>query len=83
MARGFESKSVADQQELADSPFRGRREQDPDPAVVNKRRGLELALADVRTKLGTAQADGHRQMLLRAEAALEKDLKALSPRASS
>jgi hypothetical protein len=83
MARGFESKSVADQQELADAPFRGPRENDVDPAILSKRRGLELALADVRNKLGSAHADGHRQMLLRAEAAIEKDLEALAPKVSS
>jgi hypothetical protein len=82
MARGFESKSVADQQDQADPPFPGRREE-IDPVVVVKRRRLELALADVRRKIESAQAEGHRQMLRRAEAALEKDLKALAPRASS
>jgi hypothetical protein len=76
MARGFESKSVADQQELADAPFRGRKP-DGDPALLARRRRLELALADVRVKLASAQVDAHRQMLRRAETALEKDLKSL------
>ena len=76
MARGFESKSVADQQELADPPFRERRE-DVDPLLVARRRKLELGLANVKGQLASAQADGHREMLRRAEVALEKDLKAL------
>ena len=57
MARGFESKSVAHQQELADERPRGPRH-DVDPAALNKRRGIELALADVRRKLETAHAEG-------------------------
>jgi hypothetical protein len=76
MARGFESKSVADQQDEADAPFRGRRD-DVDPAQLARRRRLELSLADVRRQLASAQAQGHREMLRRAEVALEKDLKAL------
>lgn len=76
MARGFESKSVADQQELADAPFRERREA-VDPLLLARRRKLELGLADVKRQLVSAHADGHREVLRRAELALEKDLKAL------
>ena len=72
MARGFESKSVADQQESA---LEERRPGDPgDPETVTKRRRLELARADVRHRLEAARADGHREMLQRALAALEKEL---------
>jgi hypothetical protein len=76
MARGFESKSVSDQQEQAEAPIRGQRA-DVDPLVLVKRRRLELALADVQRQLGAAHAEGHREMLRRAESALRKDLKAL------
>jgi hypothetical protein len=76
MARGFESKSVTDQQEQAEAPARRGREE-IDPVRLSKRRRLELALADVRHQLALAQAPPHREMLRRAEAALEKDLGAL------
>jgi hypothetical protein len=76
MARGFESKSVADQQEQVDAPVRGQRA-DVDPVVLVKRRRLELALLDVQHQLTAAHADGHREMLRRAETALRRDLKAL------
>jgi hypothetical protein len=76
MARGFESKSVADQQEQAQGGVRAPRE-GGDPLVSAKRRRLELSLADVRQKLAGAAAEGHREMLRRAEAALEKDLRGL------
>jgi hypothetical protein len=74
MARGFESKSVADQQEEAQ---RGRERKDdgaPDPVKLARRRTLELAHADVERRLAAASSDGHREMLRRAKAALEKDL---------
>jgi len=76
MARGFESKSVADQQEQADAPVRGQRA-DIDPVVLVKRRRLELSLLDVQRQLTAAHADGHREILRRAETALRKDLKTL------
>ena len=72
MARGFESKSVADQQESA---LEERRPGEPgDPIVVTKRRRLELARADVQHRLETVRADVHREMLQRALAALDKEL---------
>lgn len=77
MARGFESKSVADQQEQAQGAVRAPREVG-DPLVSAKKRRLELSLADVRQKLAGAGSAGHREMLRRAEAALEKDLRGLS-----
>ncbi|HEY6548774.1 MAG TPA: hypothetical protein VI589_12755 [Vicinamibacteria bacterium] len=76
MARGFESKSVADQQEEAQAIVRAPR--DPfDPLVSAKRRRLELSLADVRHKIEGTGSEGHREMLRRAEAALEKELSGL------
>ena len=76
MARGFESKSVADQQELASAPVR-EREAIGDPVVVVKRRKLELALVEVRHQLAAAHAEPHREMLRRALSSLEMDLRAL------
>ena len=76
MARGFESKSVADQQEDAQSPPRAEGEIE-DAAVVLKRRKLELARADVLHQLEAARAEPHKEMLRRALAALEKDLAGL------
>jgi hypothetical protein len=77
MARGFESKSVADQQERAQAPSPGRDEPSVDPARLAKRRRLELSRADVLRRLATAQAEGHRQMLQRALRALDEELASL------
>lgn len=72
MARGFESKSVADQQEEAQRP---RSEEDvPDPAAITRRRKLEMARVEVLRQLEAAHAEAHREMLRRALAALDKDL---------
>jgi len=76
MARGFESKSVADQQEEAESGPRAEGEIE-DAAVVLKRRKLELARADVLHHLESARAEAHKEMLRRALAALDKDLREL------
>jgi hypothetical protein len=78
MARGFESKSVSDQQQEAEN--RRRPKEDPgDPAVILKRRKLELARTDVLHQMAHARADGHREMLRRALAALDKELAGLIP----
>ena len=68
MARGFESKSVAEQQESAQDK---RKAAEPQPV---RRRTLELALVDVRRRLETAGSDSYREMLKRTLAALEKEL---------
>jgi hypothetical protein len=79
MARGFESKAVADQQETARD--RRRRASVPegavDPLRLARKRQLELARADVARRLGVAVAPAHRQMLERALRALDTDLAAL------
>jgi hypothetical protein len=76
MARGFESKSVADQQESAQAePAPGDRTLDPVRAA--RRKQLELSRADVRRRLDEAQAEGHKEMLRRALAALDADIAAL------
>lgn len=76
MARGFESKSVADQQEgdFRDPPSLDERE----PAdVARTRRRLELARVDVQTRLKTAQTETHRRLLERSLEALAQQIEAL------
>jgi hypothetical protein len=77
VARGFESKSVADQQESAAD--RTRRRQGPaiDPVLAARRRRLELARADVERRLAAASVEAHRQMLERALRALDDEIAAL------
>jgi len=77
MARGFESKSVADQQESARAEPSAR-EQTPDPARAARLKQLELARADVSRRLEEARAEGHREMLRRALAALDAEVARLS-----
>lgn len=78
MARGFESKSVAAQQELARELLQSRSDaEDADAAVALKRRRLELGRAEVLHQLGLAQAEAHKEMLRRALAAVEKELSAI------
>ena len=69
MARGFESKSVADQQETL---FEGSRSQELH--LSPERRRLELARLDVQHRLDQATTANHKEMLRRALAALDKDL---------
>lgn len=78
MARGFESKAVADQQESALARgSRRRSDESPDPADLARRRRLELARADIERRLKLAVAPAHRQMLERALRALTQDIDAL------
>ena len=74
MARGFESKAVADQQEAAQAePSQG----EPgarDPAGLARLRLLELSRADVRNRLERAHAAAHREVLHRALEALEAEI---------
>jgi len=66
VARGFESKSVADQQEASQtSPTRG----DMMPAAQKR---LALARADVQQRLRTATHSAHREMLARALHAIDE-----------
>jgi hypothetical protein len=73
MARGFESKAVTDQQESHDA-VRGVPEEKGDPALLARKKRLELSKADVLRQLGLARAEGHRKMLERALAALDQQL---------
>jgi len=77
MARGFESKSVADQQEAAFGLRRERVEPKEDPVRAARRRKLELAHADVVRRLAQAEAPAHREGLERALSALEAELASL------
>jgi len=78
MARGFESKSVADQQESASAPSPSRDEAAPDPALIARKRRLELSRADVKRRLAVARVDAHREMLQRALRALDEEIAQLS-----
>lgn len=80
MARGFDSKSVSDQQEEAQR----RREKVPDGGgpVPARRRTLELARADVLRRLAAAPA-AHRPPLEAALAALEEQLRRETPSSGS
>jgi hypothetical protein len=80
MARGFDSKSVEYQQEEA---ARSREEQKERPlseeerARHERRQTLMLARARTAADLSRAEAPAQRQMLARALAALDAELKAL------
>ena len=76
MARGFESKSVADQQAAAEAESRRstRSDASPDPASVLLRRRLELARADAQHRLERASDERYRAMLTNAVAHLDKQL---------
>jgi hypothetical protein len=67
MARGFESKSVADAQEAmqAGKPMRA-------DVVSPEQKRLQLARADVEQRMKTATSPAHREMLTRALAALDE-----------
>ena len=67
MARGFESKSVADQQEARQAGPAARGD-----AVPPDRKRLELARADVQQRLRTATSGPHREMLQMALKALDE-----------
>jgi hypothetical protein len=77
MARGFESKSVADQQDAVDPVRAPHGETEGEPAVLLRRKRLELARVDVLKHLERATAEPHREMLNRALAALDDELKTL------
>jgi hypothetical protein len=74
MARGFESKSVTDQQESAFEGAAPRGEPGPPP----KKRKLELAQADLLNRIEAAGGnERYRKMLQTALAAVEKELAGL------
>jgi hypothetical protein len=77
MARGFESKSVADQQDAAQAPRAHRDEDAPDPTLLARRRLLELSRTDVERRLAVAQAPALRQTLEGALRAIDAELSRL------
>ena len=77
MARGFESKSVAAQQELADAPSPEQLQVEEEAGLRTRRRRLELSRADVQRRLEAAQAKPHREMLRRALDALDEEIASL------
>ena len=77
MARGFESKAVADQQESAQARTGRPDDGTLDPALAARRRRLELARVDIERRLSVAVAPAHRQMLERALRALNDEIESL------
>lgn len=79
LARGFDSKSVTDQQEAAFGRVQGKSEfEGGDPKRLARRRSLELARIDVEHKLKTTTHEAHRKMLEKTLAALERELSDLT-----
>lgn len=77
MARGFESKPVTVQQELADAPSPEHLQEEKEVRLRTHRRRLELSRADVQRRLEAAQAKPHREMLRRALDALDEEILSL------
>lgn len=76
MARGFESKHVESQQ--ADRERRGADAQDVgDPAVVERRRTLQLARARAEQDLANVANPAYRTVLRHAIATIDKQLATL------
>ena len=84
MARGFDSKNVEWQQQQAQDAreAQGRRQPErtaEERARLERRRGLELALAKTRADLEKATRPPHRELLERTLAALQQELRSLEP----
>jgi len=80
MARGFDSKSVEYQQEEAQRSRDQKKERplsEEERARLQRRQTLELARARTAADLARAASPAQQQMLARALAALEAELKAL------
>jgi hypothetical protein len=77
MARGFESKAVADQQEAKDW-VRVQTGPRAEPGVIARKRRLELSRADILRQLESAKVEAHRKMLEGALAALDQQLAELA-----
>ena len=73
MARGWESKSVEEQQSIASQPSEGKRTAE-DVAVAHERRSLELQISRLQQQLMEARNDRHREMLQSALAELQARL---------
>ena len=77
MARGFESKAVADQQAAARDEPSERQVDGREPARLTRLKLLQLSRADVQGRLERAQAPAHREVLQRALDALDAEIAAL------
>jgi hypothetical protein len=77
MARGFESKAVADQQEETQAAVGDFDRPQVDPALLARKRQLELSRCDIVRRLALATAEPHREILRRALAALDTQIAAL------
>lgn len=77
MARGWESKSVEDQQAERDRHEPAAPVVPQDPARVAHRRTLELALARAQADLKTARHPAHREMLETAIRAIDEQIRRL------
>jgi hypothetical protein len=78
MARGFESKSVADQQAEAENRRTSRPAPVPERVMGPRRRGLELARADALHRIEQSTDERYRAMLRKAVADLDAQIGALS-----
>ena len=75
MARGWESKSVEEQQAAASTPTESKQQLTAEQAARNKQRQtLELCRSRIRAQLQAAQNPRHRQMLESALADLDSQL---------
>ena len=76
MARGWESKSVEEQQSIASLPTVGNRSAE-DHELITKRRDLELQISMIEGQLAAAKNERHREMLNRAHVELKQRLEKL------
>ena len=80
MARGFESKSVEQQQEEAKREFTPRSPLTADQVEGRRKRdGLILSRKNVAARLVSATSPAHREMLEKALADLDRQIGALEP----
>jgi len=77
MARGWESKSVEEQQSIASQHSEGKRSAE-DVAVAHERRSLELQISRLQQQLAAARNERHREMLEKALTHLRERLLSLS-----
>lgn len=80
MARGFESKSVEQQQEEAKREFKPQSPLTAEQVEGRRKRdGLLLSRKNVASRLNSASSPAHRDMLEKALADLDKQLAQLEP----
>ncbi len=72
-----EGKSVAQQESGVETASGETPADGTDPAVLAKKKRLELARCDVVRRLSLARAEPHREILKRALAALEAEIAAI------